>query len=364
MANYYGVHNTTTPVTDTNPADYQWYQVAGGFGTTKSLYYTTSGGNSIYFDIATSQPNQYYQSVIDNTPILLASLASNIVVANSLSNSSVTTNAIAPSAVTGYNIAADTITGNLIQANTIQGSSIVAGSITATELAANVLTVGNIVSFGSTIEVPIGHGYWLDYTTGNTYFGGNTTIGNNLIVNGLITTGNLNSNTVITTTIVDNSVTYGVSIYTNTSQSITLSNSQVSTGTPPTFYTNSNVVMYVDDIPEPISVWASMNGTIQFTIPYSTSNNQFIITYYLSRFYANNVLAQSYTYQDPAFTTTYGSINYPFRSIFNINDYITSYVGNYTYTMGVTVHQDIVSANATVIADFTQASIMAQDFKR
>jgi UDP-3-O-[3-hydroxymyristoyl] glucosamine N-acyltransferase len=74
------------------------------------------------------------------------------------------------------------LNGGVIAANTIVGTAIVTGSITADKLAANVLIVGNITSFGSTIEVPSGTGYWLDYTNGNVYFGGNTVVGNNLRV--------------------------------------------------------------------------------------------------------------------------------------------------------------------------------------
>lgn len=54
---YYGVYNTTTPVASTNPTDYVWYQVTGGFGTTKSLFYSTLGGRQIQFAAVTTAPN-------------------------------------------------------------------------------------------------------------------------------------------------------------------------------------------------------------------------------------------------------------------------------------------------------------------
>jgi UDP-3-O-[3-hydroxymyristoyl] glucosamine N-acyltransferase len=82
------------------------------------------------------------------------------------------------------------INGGVIAANSIVGSSIVAGSITATQLQANLLVVGNITSTGQTIEHPTGTGYWLDYTNGNVYFGGNTTIGNSLKVGANASIGN------------------------------------------------------------------------------------------------------------------------------------------------------------------------------
>ena len=266
MATYYGVYNSPTNSESSNPVNYQWYQVAGGFGTNKGLYYTTGGGNSISFQVGSTAPNQYYQPVPDNTPIVLASISANLVVANSLANSSVTTNAIAQAAVTGYNIAANTITannitsgtitgnlisantitayniatntitanniasgtiiaqniaagtivGSLIAANTIVGSSIVAGSITATELAANLLVVGNINSIGQTLGAYTGNGYWLENTTGNVYFGGNAYIGGNLNVVGLITAGSLANATVNTTTIVTQAVSQGYGITDNT----------------------------------------------------------------------------------------------------------------------------------------------------
>ena len=67
---YYGVHNNQANVADTNPADYQWTQVAGGFGTTKHLYYQTLGGRQINFNVNTTAL-PYYTAVQDNTPINL-----------------------------------------------------------------------------------------------------------------------------------------------------------------------------------------------------------------------------------------------------------------------------------------------------
>ena len=67
---YYGVHNNQANVADTNPADYQWTQVAGGFGTTKHLYYQTLGGRQINFNVNTTAL-PFYTAVQDNTPINL-----------------------------------------------------------------------------------------------------------------------------------------------------------------------------------------------------------------------------------------------------------------------------------------------------
>jgi hypothetical protein len=48
-------------VESTNPADYIWYEAAGGFGTTKFLFYLTSGGRSITFVVSTTAPSQFYK---------------------------------------------------------------------------------------------------------------------------------------------------------------------------------------------------------------------------------------------------------------------------------------------------------------
>jgi len=62
-ATYYGVHNSNSTGSDSNPTDYQWTQVTGGFGTTKSLYYATYGGNTVAFSIGTQAPSSSYTQV-------------------------------------------------------------------------------------------------------------------------------------------------------------------------------------------------------------------------------------------------------------------------------------------------------------
>lgn len=57
---YYGVNNSNSSTESTNPADYIWYKVAGGFGTTKFLFYQCTGGKSINFVIATTAPSDSY----------------------------------------------------------------------------------------------------------------------------------------------------------------------------------------------------------------------------------------------------------------------------------------------------------------
>jgi len=60
---YYGLRNTDTATPEsTNPADYIWYQVTGGFGTTKLLYYTVTGGRQINVIAALAAPSTLWQS--------------------------------------------------------------------------------------------------------------------------------------------------------------------------------------------------------------------------------------------------------------------------------------------------------------
>ena len=57
---YYGLRNSNDTTESTNPADYIWYQATGGFGTTKFLFYSTTGGRQIGFAVATTAPSSSY----------------------------------------------------------------------------------------------------------------------------------------------------------------------------------------------------------------------------------------------------------------------------------------------------------------
>jgi len=214
---YYGVHNTKDGSISNNPVDYQWFQVVGGFGTTRGLYHTTAGGGLVYFEPSTISPSIYYTPVVDDTPIALQSLANSIVV----------TNTINPGAVTNVGIATQTITTN----------NMAFGIITADLLAANLIIAKDIVSTNANLGNVSSAGYWLQANSGSARFGGNVSIGNNLTIGsnatvgnnisignnltignnaviggnltvaGLITGANLNVNTVSTTNIKQNAVT-------------------------------------------------------------------------------------------------------------------------------------------------------------
>lgn len=54
---YFGIRNTNSSTESTNPTDYIWNKVTGGFGTTKFLYYLTTGGRQIQFSVTTTAPD-------------------------------------------------------------------------------------------------------------------------------------------------------------------------------------------------------------------------------------------------------------------------------------------------------------------
>lgn len=86
-ATYYGLRNVNTYSPSSNPADYIWYQVSGGgFGTTKRLYYSATGGRQVQFVIGTTNPGGTY--VTATTTIDLDNLTINATQASSSFNPS------------------------------------------------------------------------------------------------------------------------------------------------------------------------------------------------------------------------------------------------------------------------------------
>lgn len=82
LKSYYGLRNTANanPISF-NPTDYVWYQVSGGFGTTKSLFYQTIGGRQVAFFAGNSAPAASFISVPDmptanSTPLNLDTITS------------------------------------------------------------------------------------------------------------------------------------------------------------------------------------------------------------------------------------------------------------------------------------------------
>lgn len=54
---YYGIRNNNIATESSNPVDYIWYKVTGGFGGTKSLWYICTGGRQIQFAVSTAAPD-------------------------------------------------------------------------------------------------------------------------------------------------------------------------------------------------------------------------------------------------------------------------------------------------------------------
>ena len=59
---YYGIRNVDSSVESTNPDDYIWYKVTGGFGTTKQLFYSVTGGRRIDLIVSLAAPSPLYQA--------------------------------------------------------------------------------------------------------------------------------------------------------------------------------------------------------------------------------------------------------------------------------------------------------------
>ena len=174
---YYGLRNSDDNTESTNPADYLWSLVAaGGFSTTKYLYYITTGGRQIQFAVATSIPNTGWivdpGTAIDLDVISGANGPANFVIIRVTNDSSAPTNAECISAIgrtpisgdlatvnynsgissivykytTGWAVFQKYITGDLIVAASIVAANIASGTITATQIASNTITATQIAA--------------------------------------------------------------------------------------------------------------------------------------------------------------------------------------------------------------------------
>lgn len=54
---YFGLRNNNDPAESNNHADYIWFEAAGGFGVTKSLWYVSTGGRQIQFQVSVTEPD-------------------------------------------------------------------------------------------------------------------------------------------------------------------------------------------------------------------------------------------------------------------------------------------------------------------
>jgi hypothetical protein len=113
---YYGLRNSDDSTESTNPADYLWTLVTPAFGTTYFLYYLTSGGRTIQFQVATSVPNAGWivdsGAAIDLDITNSTNAVANFVVIRTANNSAAPTNSEVVSAIGRTPISGDLVTIN------------------------------------------------------------------------------------------------------------------------------------------------------------------------------------------------------------------------------------------------------------
>lgn len=240
---YYGLRNSDDSTESTNPVDYLWTQVTGGFGTTKFLYYLTTGGRQIQFQVATAVPNAGWKidpgTAIDLDITLATSAVANFVVIRLPNNSSAPTDAECVSAIGRTPISGDLCTINYnsglasIQYKYTTGWAIFQKYITADIVEAQTLSAFT-ANLGTVTagEVIIGSSPAISGTT-------MTGTGSRLYSNGRFITGNSTTNLVFDgSTLTLNGVgnaTFG-GLNSGIQMPITPS------GTPPTGYVDSFVI--------------------------------------------------------------------------------------------------------------------------
>ena len=246
--NYFGIHNSATPTPSSNPAAYQWQQVAGGFGTTKTIYYSALGGRQVQWAAASSPPSSNFVESQANVAIDLdvvttaagtpgerGPIAMAYVVTTADPNTatsatltgwfSAARDNLAPPIGTGLTpVAGDTatfiwgagagtpsgtfeyngsvwnsvvpqvISGNVLVANSTPGTAIQSATITKFQIAQNTI-VGDNIEFGAITGSRIA----TNTLTGN-LIQANTITGNNIQAN-TITANNIAANTITATQI-------------------------------------------------------------------------------------------------------------------------------------------------------------------
>jgi len=218
---YYGLRNSDDTTESTNPVDYLWTQVTGGFGTTKFLYYLTTGGRAIQFQVDTAVPNAGWSidpgTAIDLDITTRTNAVANFVVIRLPNNSSAPTDAECVSAIgrtpisgdlctinynsglasiqykytTGWAIFQKYITADIVEAQTLSAFTANLGTVTAGEV-----IIGSSPAISGTTMTGTGSRLYSDgrFITGNSttnmVFDGST-----LTLNGVgnATFGGLNS---------------------------------------------------------------------------------------------------------------------------------------------------------------------------
>jgi hypothetical protein len=286
---YYGLRNDDSSTESTNPADYSWYKVTGGFGTTKLLYYLTTGGRQIQFAVATAVPNsgwiQDSGAAIDLDITTKTNAVANFVVIRVANSSAAPTDSECISAIgrtpisgdictvnynagiysltfkytTGWAIFQKYITGDLIVANSIVAANIAAATITATQIASNTITAGNMnVAQLSAITANMGSITAGDLSIGSSPAISGTTMtgtGSHLYNDGRFITGNSTKNMVFNgSTLTLNGIGSATFGGLNSSVQMPLTPS----GTAPTGYVDSFVIT------KPGYVQISVTGEVDF----------------------------------------------------------------------------------------------------
>jgi hypothetical protein len=190
---YYGLRNADSSTESTNPVDYIWTQVTGGFGTTKFLYYLTTGGRQIQFQVATAVPNAGWiidpGTAIDLDVTSATNAVANFVVIRVPNNSSAPTDAECVSAIgrtpingdlctinynsglasiqykytTGWAVFQKYITADIVEAQTLSAFTANLGTVTAGDL-----SIGSSPALSGTNMT--GSGAHI-YSSGNFVFG-------------------------------------------------------------------------------------------------------------------------------------------------------------------------------------------------
>jgi carbonic anhydrase/acetyltransferase-like protein (isoleucine patch superfamily) len=230
------VYNNASSTPSSNPAAYSWYGVSGGFGTTKFLFYQTTGGRQIDFIVATSSPSPTYAQTVDGVAIDLNLVSSsagtpgprgaiamayivtpsnpNLATSYTLTTwfSSPRTNTVAPIGTGLTPVTGDTAnfiyaagigqpnatytyngsTWDLVNGQVIAGNLIVDGTISGNTISANTISATNILSGTLTTAL----------------FTANT-INGNIIESGTITADKLVANSITANTVVSTGATLG-----------------------------------------------------------------------------------------------------------------------------------------------------------
>ena len=161
--NYFGIRNSDSETENNNPADYRWYAVSGGFGSSRSLFYKTTGNRTIRFDANTSAED--YTWVVDpgiaidlDIIVLPQTISSNQIINDAITEIKIAAGAVtsaktniaaiepATGALIANSVGTTQITDNAISAQKIQANSIVAGKIAANAVTASTIEAGAVTA--------------------------------------------------------------------------------------------------------------------------------------------------------------------------------------------------------------------------